>query len=146
MSRETIHFFSEDSPFRLKGKTKVRQWLKSVAAAENYRIAEISYIFCSDIYLLEMNRSYLDHDTFTDIITFEHTSEQDALAGDIYISVDRFRENAEKFGVSETEEMLRVMVHGVLHLCGYKDKAPEDTVAMRNKEDVYIRLYKSQGA
>src|SRR3546814_10851908 len=91
-----------------------------------------------------MNRSYLDHDTFTDIITFEHTSEQDALAGDIYISVDRFRENAEKFGVSENEEMLRVMVHGVLHLCGYKDKDPEDPVAMRNKEDVYISLYKDR--
>lgn len=143
MSEQTIHFFTEDVSFRLKDKTRLRKWLKQAAAAENHRLRQICYIFCSDTYLLKINRSFLDHDTLTDIITFDHSAEPGRLAGDIYISIERLTENAEKFAVSKEDELHRVMIHGILHLCGYKDKTREQKALMRTKEDLYISLYKS---
>ncbi|QEC51590.1 rRNA maturation RNase YbeY [Anseongella ginsenosidimutans] len=144
MSVQKIHFFTEDIVFRLKGKKKLREWLKGAALNERHSITELCFIFCSDAYLLEINRSYLDHDTLTDIITFDNSTLPGSLAGDIYISVERIRENAEKFSVSENEELLRVMIHGLLHLCGYKDKEKGQKALMREKEDIYIGIYKTQ--
>ncbi|MFS2295408.1 MAG: rRNA maturation RNase YbeY, partial [Actinomadura sp.] len=141
---QNIHFFTEDLIFRLNNKTKIREWLRHAAREEGYRIAEISFIFCSDNYLLEMNRTYLNHDTFTDIITFDNSTVPGKLAGDIYISLPRIRENAKIFGVPEDAELCRVMIHGILHLCGYGDKKKDEKVLMREKEDTYIRLYKTK--
>lgn len=144
MSTQKINFFTEDLVFQLKNKTKLRKWLQEAALKEGHRISELSYIFCSDAYLLEINRAYLDHDTLTDIITFDHATVPGRLIGDVYISIERVRENAEKFNVSETEELLRVMIHGVLHLCGYKDTQKDQRALMRKKEDTYISLYKTR--
>lgn len=143
MSTQKIHFFTEDIIFRLKDKTKIRQWLLAAAKQEGYRITTLCYIFCSDTYLLKMNRNYLDHDTLTDIITFDHSVREKEMAGDIYISIERIRENAVKFNAEETDELLRVMIHGVLHLCGYRDKRRDEKTEMQAKEDMYIGLYKS---
>lgn len=144
MSAQKIHFFTEEITFSLKNKTGLRRWLKEVIAAEGRKLGEICYIFCSDPYLLEINHSYLAHDTLTDIITFDHAIPAGQISGDIYISVDRLKDNATQFNVSETDELLRLLVHGILHLCGYKDKINSDKVLMRNKEDMYIRLYKTR--
>src|SRR5690606_26290969 len=100
----------------------------------------------SDTYLLQINRNYLDHDTLTDIITFDNSESPAELAGDIYISIDRIRDNAVKYGVPEIEELLRVMIHGVLHLCGYREKKKDDKVRMRSREDMSIGLYTSRVA
>lgn len=144
MSAQNIHFFTEDLIFRLKNKTKTREWLRHAAMREGYRIGEISFIFCSDSYLLEINQTYLNHDTLTDIITFDNSTVPGKLAGDIYISIPRIRENAENFAVPEDTELCRVMIHGILHLCGYGDKTKKEKALMREKEDTYIRLYKTE--
>jgi rRNA maturation RNase YbeY len=98
----------------------------------------LSFVFCSDAYLLEINKQYLNHDTFTDIVTFDSSEDEDVIAGDIFISVERIRENASKFSVSEKDELNRVIIHGVLHLCGYYDKKKEDKALMTEKEDYYL--------
>lgn len=124
--------------FELKKRLRIKQWLKNVISNENARLDNINYIFCTDDYLLEMNIAYLQHDTLTDIITFDNSSKEGLIAGDIFISIDRVRENAIKFGVSDQEELMRVMVHGVLHLLGYGDKKTADKVKMTQKENEYI--------
>src|SRR5690606_37556728 len=116
-----IHFFSEETTFQPTQKGALRQWLTESAKAEAFKIGEINFIFCSDSYLLDINRQYLNHDTFTDIVTFDHSEQEGTLGGDIFISIDRVRDNALKFGVSEKDELHRVMIHGILHLCGYGD-------------------------
>ena len=98
----------------------------------------MSFVFCSDEYLLEINKQYLNHDTYTDIVTFDSSEDEDVIAGDIFISVDRIRENASKFGVSERDEMHRVIIHGVLHLCGFMDKEKEEKDLMTAKENEYL--------
>lgn len=133
-----IHFFSEDTKFQLRQKTVVRQWIVESARAEGFKVGEISIIFCSDNYLLEINRQYLNHDTFTDIVTFDHSEQEALLMGDIFISIDRVRENAPKFGVSQTDELHRVLIHGILHLCGYGDKGKKEKALMTEKEDFYL--------
>src|SRR5699024_4049701 len=135
---EKIAFFSENE-FELAQAEKVRNWLFSVIQSENKNLDEIGYVFCDDAFLLKLNQEYLQHDTFTDIISFDY-SYQNTLQGEIYISTERVAENAEKFGVEFDEELLRVMAHGVLHLCGYKDKTAEEKEKMREKEDEKIRL------
>lgn len=140
MSRSNIHFFSEDLPFNLPQKTALRSWIVSTIKAESYQLKEINFIFCSDSYLLEMNRTYLNHDTFTDIITFDNSEERGIIVGDVFISIDRIRENAQRFGVSETDELHRVMIHGVLHLLGYGDKSKEKKAQMTAKENQYLSL------
>ncbi|MEK6152864.1 rRNA maturation RNase YbeY [Flavobacteriaceae bacterium 3-367] len=126
--------------FKLEGEKHFTDWITRVIKAETRDLGPLAYIFCSDESMLEMNKKYLDHDTFTDIITFDYT-EGEELSGDIFISTDRLRENAATFGVSFREEVLRVMVHGVLHLMGYKDKTDEDKTLMRNKENEMIALF-----
>ncbi|HVS94761.1 MAG TPA: rRNA maturation RNase YbeY [Mucilaginibacter sp.] len=136
----SINFFEEDIHFDLKNKIKVKTWVKSVIQAEGYGLQDLNYIFCSDEYLLQINRQYLDHDTYTDIITFDNSVTEGLIEGDIFISIDRVRENAEKFQTGETNELHRVIIHGALHLLGYKDKTPTDKTLMTEKEDHYLTL------
>jgi len=133
-----ISFFEEDISFKLKDKRKVKQWLKDTIEAEGFELDDLTYIFCSDAYLLQINQQYLNHDTYTDIITFDNSVAQLDITGDIFISIDRIRENAVKFGQTFTNELHRVIVHGVLHLLGYKDKTPNDNKKMTQKEDEYL--------
>ncbi len=141
MALKDIHFFSEDIDFSIKNKKKIREWIAAVIKQEGFsRIGELSFVFCSDAYLLEINRQYLAHDTYTDIVTFDSSQDRDTIAGDVFISVDRTRENAIKFGVSQTDELHRVLIHGILHLCGYQDKEKGDKSRMRAKEDEALSL------
>lgn len=133
-----IQFFEEDIVYKLKNKAKVRQWINETIIAEGFKLQELTYIFCSDPYLLQINQQYLDHDTFTDIITFDNSFEEKRITGDIFISIDRIRENALKFNVPETDELHRVIIHGILHLLGYKDKSVVDKEKMTQKEDFYL--------
>jgi probable rRNA maturation factor len=133
-----IRFFDEDINFKLKQKAQVRQWIIDTITNEGYKLSELSYIFCSDAYLLQINQQYLQHDTYTDIITFDNSEQEGKIVGDIFISVDRIRENAAKFNVSEITELHRVMIHGVLHLLGYKDKSTASKEKMTQKEDQYL--------
>jgi rRNA maturation RNase YbeY len=135
-----IQFCSEDITFSLKEKLKHKAWLNEVAKQEGKKILELSYVFCSDDYLLQINQEYLNHDTLTDIVTFDNSEDPKKIEGDIFISIDRVKENGEKLGTSETE-LERVMVHGLLHLLGYKDKKKEDKALMTEKEDFYIKQY-----
>ena len=109
-------------------------WISKVCIIENYNLGDISLIFCSDEYLLDMNRTHLDHDYYTDIITFDYTDNQ-IVSGDLFISIDRVRDNATDFNVSFEHELHRVIIHGVLHLCGYKDKSDDEEKLMRTKEN-----------
>ena len=133
-----IHFFEEDITYNLKHKTAVRQWITKTIQAEGYRLKELNYIFCSDNYLLQINRQYLDHDTYTDIITFDNSDVDKTITGDIFISIERIRENAAKFNLAEPDELHRVIIHGALHLLGYKDKTPVTKKKMTQKEDFYL--------
>src|ERR1700743_847550 len=121
-----IRFFEEDISFKLKQKAQVRQWIIDTIRNEGFKLKELTYIFCSDAYLLQINQQYLDHDTYTDIVTFDNSEDEGVIVSDIFISIDRIRKNAAKFGVTETTELHRVIIHGVLHLLGYKDKAVAD--------------------
>jgi rRNA maturation RNase YbeY len=133
-----IRFFEEDITYTLKNKTAVRRWITETISAEGFQLKELNYIFCSDNYLLQINQQYLDHDTYTDIITFDNTDTPGEITGDIFISIDRIRENAAKFGHSVADELHRVIIHGALHLLGYKDKKPADKKKMTLKEDFYL--------
>lgn len=118
-------------------------WLEQVAKEEGVEVDSISIIFCSDEELLEMNKQYLDHDYYTDIITFDY-SEEGYISGDLFISIDRIKDNVEHLKVDYSSELKRVCVHGVLHLCGYKDKSPSDEAQMREKEEYYLKKFVSR--
>jgi probable rRNA maturation factor len=133
-----IRFFSEEINFTFKKKAITRNWLINVIREEHKSPFNINYIFCSDEYLLELNKKYLSHTTFTDIITFPDLFHPKKISGDIYISVERIKENAEKYQQTFDNELARVMVHGMLHLLGYEDKAPKDKELMTRKEDYYL--------
>jgi probable rRNA maturation factor len=163
----SISFFSQDIRFTLKNKTKLRLWLHSVTKKESRstagQIAELNYIFCSDEYLLALNKKHLNHTTLTDIITFDNSvhgprsivhnqaatnpkpwtvdSGLSTLSGDIFISIERVKENAQTYTVPFEHELHRVMVHGLLHLLGYKDKKPADKAQMTGKEDYYLKRF-----
>ncbi|SFW64642.1 rRNA maturation RNase YbeY [Sinomicrobium oceani] len=132
--------FHYELEFALEDECKYADWLEQVIISEEKQPGEISYIFCDDENLLTLNRKYLDHDTLTDIISFDYT-EGTMIHGDIYISVERVRENAEDFNVNFADELRRVMVHGVLHYCGYKDKSPEEEKLMRAKEEEKMKMF-----
>ena len=134
-----ISYFSEDVKFNLKGKLLNNRWLRMVVGSEIKKLGDLSLIFCSDNYILDINMRYLQHDYFTDIITFDYC-EGDTVSGDLFISIDSVRENAVLYGASFEDELDRVMVHGVLHLLGYDDHTPEDTAVMREKENYYVKL------
>jgi len=133
-----ITFLTEDITFGLKEKLKHKAWLKAAAKAEGFAIGELNYIFCSDAYLLDINQKYLGHDTLTDIVTFDNSEDPKMIEGDIFISIERVRENAIKFD-TEDSELKRVMVHGLLHLAGYKDKDKAQKELMRNKENEHLK-------
>lgn len=135
-----IHYFSEDIEFSLKNQKATSDWIRDVIRAEDHVLSEINYIFCSDSYLLKINQEFLDHDTYTDIITFDNSTEEGQVESDIYISVERVQENATSFKVDFEKELQRVMIHGVLHLLGWVDKTAEDKRKMRQKEDACISL------
>jgi probable rRNA maturation factor len=137
-----IHLFEEDINIKIKNKLAIKNWLKSTVELEKKKLGELNYIFCSDEYLLEMNVSYLNHDTLTDIITFDNSETEGLIVGDIFISIDRVQENATTFEVEFTDELHRVMVHGALHLLGYKDKKKAEKEKMREKENYYLKKRK----
>jgi rRNA maturation RNase YbeY len=132
--------FNYENEFELQNEDQIATWISAVILSENKKEGDINYIFCDDEYLLNLNEQYLDHDTLTDIISFDY-SVGNELHGDIFISVERVRENAQDFNVTFEEELKRVLVHGVLHYCGYKDKSEEDEQLMRSKEDEKIKMF-----
>jgi rRNA maturation RNase YbeY len=131
------HFETE---FKLKPIAKFSDWINGIIRHYQFLPGTLNYIFCDDAYLLELNKKYLSHDTYTDIITFDYTTENQ-LSGDIFLSVERIRENAGIYGVEFKEELLRVMSHGLLHLMGYKDKTEADSEIMREKENECIEMF-----
>jgi len=136
----TIRFFSEDISFKIDSPRKKTLWIKEVARREKKTIKEINYIFCSDEYLLQLNQGFLNHKTLTDIITFDNSEGKNGLEGEIYISIERVQENAIKFNTEFEDELHRVMIHGVLHLIGYKDKKHSEKALMRKKEEACLSL------
>jgi len=138
-----INFFTEDIKFDLTQKQKRKNWLKQIAQSENFKIGELNYIFCSDEYLYQINVDYLNHHTYTDIITFDNSEEEQLIEGDIFVSIDRVKENAQKLNRQESSELSRVISHGLLHLMGYKDKTKTDAEVMRSKEAFAIELFQT---
>lgn len=137
---EIIEFSTEAIDFELKEEQAVTVWLKKIIEQAGNRLRLLNFIFCSDEYLHRINVEYLDHDTLTDIITFPY-AEPPIIEGDIFISIDRVRDNAGDYNVTFEQELCRVMAHGVLHLCGYGDKTPEEQRIMRQKEDEALKLF-----
>lgn len=138
----TIEFYSEDTAFEIQNSKAVSVWIGEVIAAEKKKLKLLSYILCSDDYLHKINVEYLEHDTLTDVITFPYGDSEESIEGDIFISVDRIRENAEIFKTSFENELHRVIIHGALHLCGYGDKTEEDAKEMRRKENQSLEMRK----
>jgi probable rRNA maturation factor len=132
-----IRFHTEDVKFTWKHKRILFSWVNDATQSENHLLGDVNVILCSDQYLLNMNKQFLEHDYYTDIITFDYT-EGNAISGDLYISLDRVKDNALKNIVSTNNELYRVVIHGIMHLCGYKDKSKHDSELMRQKEDLYL--------
>lgn len=132
--------FNYELDFKLKDEALYSGWISKVISSENKSEGEINYIFCDDNYLIELNQQYLNHDTLTDIISFDYSEGKD-LHGDIFISVERVRDNASDFNVPFEDELKRVIVHGVLHYCGYKDKSEDDEKVMRRKEEEKMKMF-----
>jgi len=132
--------FNYETEFELQNEPDFSNWLSSVILSENKKEGEINYIFCDDNYLLEINQQYLDHDTLTDIISFDY-SVGNEINGDIFVSVERVKENASDYKVTFHEEIQRVLVHGILHYCGYKDKTESDERIMRSKEEEKMKMF-----
>ena len=132
--------FNYESDFSLEQEEVYASWIETIVESENKILGEISYIFCDDEYLHSINMQYLNHDTLTDIISFDY-SDGDVISGDIFVSIERVEDNAKDFKVSFGEELKRVLAHGVLHYCGYKDKSEKDALLMRSKEEEKIKLF-----
>jgi rRNA maturation RNase YbeY len=136
----SIDFFAEDVEYPLPfNETELTQWIEETIAAENQTYNSINFIFCSDAFLLQMNQEHLQHDYYTDVITFPYHESGEPIEGEVYISVERTAENAQTVGVSPLHELYRVMIHGVLHLCGYDDHSPKDKAEMTDKENHYLQ-------
>lgn len=133
-----INFFTEDISYTLKQKTKIKSWITATITEEGYVLDELNFILCSDAYLLRINQDYLQHDDYTDVITFDNAEALKTIVGDIFISVDRIKENASQFQSTTQTELCRVMIHGTLHLLGYKDKTKATKTQMTAKEDYYL--------
>ena len=138
---QKVFFHYADRTLSVKGKTKIKEAVLSIFKEEKVALHRIDYIFCSDEYLLEINREFLNHDYYTDIVSFELSKKDEPAEGDIYISIDRIRDNALSLGEPLYKELHRVIFHGALHLCGYKDKTRSQSLEMRNKEEEYLSLY-----
>ena len=139
-----IFFHSADKVFTFKGKKELKKFISFIFDLEKKPLNTLNYIFCSDEYLLKINQSFLQHDFYTDIITFNLAENKTPVDGEIYISIDRVKENAASLATNYKDELLRVLFHGALHLCGYRDKKKLEIKLMREKEDYYISLFKKQ--
>jgi probable rRNA maturation factor len=137
-----VSFEIQHAGFSVRNRNRIRKWITGIIKKEGKRAGQLSFLFSDDESVLDANRKFLDHDTFTDIITFDYC-EGETVSGDIIISADRVRDNATKFGTGEEMELLRVIIHGVLHLCGYSDKSAKDIDLMRKKEDEALLYYSS---
>lgn len=135
----SIQYCNEDISIPKFQKRKVTRWIRETITSEEKELGDISFIFCSDNYLLEINKQYLKHDYFTDIITFDYV-EGNQISGDIFISCDRVKENGKEFKTGFDNELMRIIIHGVLHLLGYKDKRKKDKILMTNKENIYLKM------
>lgn len=140
---KTISFRNADKTFLFPNKTGLKQFIEQLFKKERKALVELTYVFCSDEYLLGINKDFLQHDFYTDIITFDLSETPTKIIGEIYVSLDRIKDNASELNTSHSDETLRVLFHGALHLCGYKDKKKADIAIMRNKEDYYLSLYKT---
>lgn len=138
-----VRFFSEDISHKVEWPVKTKQWIKSIVQSEGFTLKNLNYVLCSDEYLLQMNREYLDHDYYTDIITFDNSESDRDIEGDIFISLERVQENAQSESVRADDELRRVLAHGVLHLCGYDDHTHEDKELMREKENFHLSRFPS---
>lgn len=136
-----VHLHFLHTTFKLRQRNQYKAWVKKIIETEGFSLAKINYIFLTDKELLEMNKEYLNHDTYTDIITFDLSEKEKTIDGDIYISIDRVEENAMQVKVEKEIELRRVMAHGILHLVGYDDKEGKDRLIMREKEDKYLQLF-----
>lgn len=145
-SNMAIRYYNDDCTFRLPQKRLTAAWLREVAEAEGYTLGDVSYIFCSAQRLLEMNRQWLGHDYFTDVITFDYSDRKGEriVSGDIFIDVETVADNARQYGCTTLQEMRRVVVHGVLHLCGQGDKTPRTNAQMHRKEDKYLKFWENE--
>lgn len=139
LAEDTVLFHTVEIDFDLPNSPSITEWIKSTIKAEKKEVSTLNFIFCNDQYLHQINVEYLDHDTLTDVITFPYTTLPAPIEGDIYISIDRIQENAKQFKVPFLKELKRVMIHGVLHLCGYGDKSKMEQKVMRAKEDFYLK-------
>lgn len=142
-----VHYHTEDCSYRLPQKRLTSGWLRAVAEEEGYALGEVNYIFCSARKLLAMNRQYLGHDYFTDVITFDYSDRRGEriVAGDVFIDVETVADNARRYGATRLQEMRRVVVHGLLHLCGQGDKTPRTNARMHRKEDKYLAFWEGPG-
>ena len=136
----SIQFFTEDVEFQLQHPKHYKQWIQQVIDTHDFQLKEVNYIFCSDDYLLDINRTHLNHDFYTDIITFDLSDHTEDIQADIFISIDRVIENADDRNIAFEEEIDRVMIHGILHLLGFNDVTPEEKSLMRQKEDACLSL------
>ncbi|MER2997474.1 rRNA maturation RNase YbeY [Pontibacter populi] len=137
-----IEFHSEDIEFSLSNPEQVADWIATIIEQHDFELAGLTYIFCSDDYLHQINVEYLDHDTLTDIITFDNADEEGVVESDIFVSIDRVKDNAQTLGIPFEDELHRVLIHGVLHLLGFKDKTEEQEALMRKQEDSCLSLRK----
>ena len=136
-----INFFCEDIEFKVPQSRSTKTWLKSIATTEGFELNQLNYLFCSDEHILSINRQYLEHDFYTDIITFDNSEDEKVIEGDIFISIERVQENAKNLNQIFEVEFRRVLAHGVLHLCGYNDTDDSQEEMMRTKEDFYLSLF-----
>ena len=141
-SQSKVHFFFNQVSFSLSNRKELKKFIDKICTKEKKYLVSLNYIFCTDEELLLINKEYLAHDFYTDIITFDLSESSKEISGEIYISADRVRDNARNLGVSFKSELHRVMFHGVLHLCGYSDKTKKQVSEMRAKEDSYLRQFK----
>jgi probable rRNA maturation factor len=138
---QKVQFYSMDRCPALKERTRLKLFIERLFITEKNKLGNLSYIFCSDEHLLTINQDFLKHDFYTDVITFDLSSSKNQIEGEVYLSIDRIRSNAKQLGVSFKEELHRVIFHGALHLCGYKDKKKEEVIVMRSKENEYLKRY-----
>lgn len=142
----SVKYYIDDCTYKLPQKRQTAVWLRETAAAEGYTLGDVNYIFCSARRLLEMNKEFLGHDYFTDVITFDYSDRKGSgiVSGDIFIDVETVADNARQYGATSLQEMRRVVVHGMLHLCGQGDKTPRTNAQMHRKEDKYLRFWVTQ--
>jgi len=144
MSKIPISFQRENVLYTVVNEIFIKKWIVQIIKKEGFMLSEITIILCDDPYLLKLNQGYLEHNTHTDIITFDNSEEEKEIEGDIYISIDRVKDNATEFGIETAKELNRVIIHGVLHLLGYNDKTEVGKNSMTNKEDGYLKFYKEK--